>query len=62
MPPSLPADVRAALTAAGGLLLAADYDAPGISRSRLHRLERRGALMGVAKGVYADAAVDRRSG
>jgi hypothetical protein len=55
-PPRLPADVRAALAAGGGLLSAADYDGPGLSRSRIHRLARRGALIGVAKGVYADAA------
>ncbi len=37
--------------------MAADFDAPGRSRSTLHRLERQGLLVCVAKGVYAEAAV-----
>lgn len=52
----LPADVRAELAAGRGLLRAADFEGPGRSRSRLHRLERKGDLVVVAKGVYADAA------
>src|SRR5690349_952944 len=52
-----PADVRAALADGGGLIQAADFDTTTHSRSRLHRLERAGVLVCVAKGVYADAAV-----
>ncbi|MFN8198490.1 MAG: type IV toxin-antitoxin system AbiEi family antitoxin domain-containing protein [Nakamurella multipartita] len=52
----LPADVRAELAAGRGLLRAADFEGPGRSRSRLHRLERKGDLVVVAKGVYADVA------
>lgn len=53
---SLPDDVRAALVDGGGLIRAADFDTATRSRSRLHRLERAGALVSVAKGVYVDPA------
>lgn len=36
--------------------MAADYDKPDRSRSTLHRLERLGLLVCVAKGVYAETA------
>lgn len=42
-----------------GLLRAVDFEVGTLSRSRLHRLERSGSLVCVAKGVYADAAALR---
>ncbi len=57
-PPSgLPAEVRAALLEGDGLIRASKFDTTTRTRSRLHRLERAGVLVCVAKGVYADAAV-----
>jgi hypothetical protein len=58
LPPSgFPAEIRAALLAGDGLIRASAFDTKTRSRSRLHRLERAGVLVCVAKGVYADAAV-----
>lgn len=55
-PPIRPGPIREALDAGHGLIRATECDQLGMSRGRLYRLVERGALVGVAKGVYADGA------
>lgn len=54
-----PGPIREALDAGHGLIRATECERLGISRGRLYRLVERGALVGVAKGVYADGGLVR---
>jgi len=58
-PQRLPEDCRDALAAGRGLLTTASLRNAGVSSRQLARLLDRNVMIGVAKGVYADAAAYR---